>query len=383
MLKTFVKLHLTFVSLTLNLISKIVRFVKKGDGYTLPGYLLEKLFVDYLKLFFEYFDSKYIFITGTNGKTSTTSLLNHILEGSNYTVLSNSTGSNLKRGLLSSFALNFLKFKNHSPNFCVLEVDEASIPLVLKSFPKDRRFSLLVLNLSRDQLDRYGEVDILVDKINSTLSNFSNYDLFLGESKYKNGFIKPFYVVSGKSKNFIRASRFLKVSDKDHLKENFSFIFNLLSVLKVKVKYEELGGFISVDGRGNKYKVGNTEVAINLTKNPVSFNTNLRQIPLDVSNVLIYMNDNIPDGRDVSWFYDIDYEYIKTNLRAKNVYVCGLRSYDFYNLLKVLGISCFNFDTFSKALKYSSLWKMKDLYVLSNYSATQNAIKVLRPYKNV
>lgn len=383
MLKTFIKIHLTFISFSLKSISALVRFAKKGDGYTLPGYLLEKIPFDYLKLYFDYFDCKYVFITGTNGKTSTTSLLNHILVNSKYTVLTNFTGSNLKRGLLSTFALNFLKYRNHSPNFCVLEVDEASIPLVLKSFPKDKKFSLMVLNLSRDQLDRYGEVDLLVNKINSTLSDFVKYDLFVGESKYKDAFIKPFYLVSGKSKNFISACRFLKIYDKRHLKENFSFIYNLLSVLKISVKYEELSGFSSVEGRGNKYKLGTSDLSVNLTKNPASFNTNLLQIPLNVTNVLIYMNDNIPDGRDVSWFYDIDYKILKTALKNKNVYVCGLRSYDFFNLLKVLGISSFNFKTFKSALKYIEIWEMKDLYVLSNYSATQNAVKILRSIKNV
>lgn len=373
----FINIHLYFISKIFLFLSWFLKKSKIGNGYTLPGFLLQKLPIDYLSLYFKHLDSKFIFITGTNGKTSTTAMLNQILLDSGYTTLSNLSGSNLKRGILSTLALEFNKFSKHSPNFCIFEVDEASVSGVLASFPHEKKFNLLVLNLSRDQLDRYGEVDILISKINDSLRSFKNYNLFLKKDNYTNSFKKPYFLVKGESKDFVNACSKLKINQVPHLKNNFSFIFNLLSLLNVPIKYSNLSVFNYVSGRGSKYFYGKTKITLNLTKNPASFNANLGEIPVDCENILIYMNDQIPDGHDVSWFYDIDYSLLCSMLKNKNVYLCGTRAYDFYNMLNVLGIPAFNFIDFKKSLIYCKSWNLKDFYILANYSAMVNVLKIL------
>ena len=383
MFKTFSKIHLSIISFFLIKISYLLKFFKLGNGSTLPGLLLQKLPLNYLSIYFKYFDSKYIFITGTNGKTSTTALLNQLLLESGYTVLSNLTGSNLKRGILSAFSLGFNSYKRHSPNFCVFEVDEASVPGIIESFPKDKVFSLLVLNLSRDQLDRYGEIDILVDKINDSFKDFIKYNLFLKKDNYTANFNEPYFLANKDSGEFKKACVKLRLLTKDHLIENFSFIFKILKELKVFVNYEKITPFKQVPGRGNNYYFNGVKVNLNLTKNPASFNINLKQLPVESENILIYMNDNIPDGHDVSWFYDIDYELLKEALKGKNTYVAGSRSTDFFNLLNILGIPAFNYSNLNNTLLFCSSWGFKDLYILSNYSATRHLVKEFAENKNV
>jgi hypothetical protein len=133
-----------------------------------------------------------------------------------------------------------------------------------------------------------------------------------------------------------------------------------------------------VDGRGKVFNYAGINYEIHLTKNPVSFNNNLLHLKnVSSKNIAVYVNDFIPDGRDVSWFYDIDYNLLKTVFKNKRIYVLGSRSYDFYNFLNILEIKSFNLVSPSNMLMYFKKLSAKDVYVLSNYSATVNLVKKL------
>lgn len=103
-----------------------------------------------------------ILITGTNGKTTTTSLVYNMLKERHKHVITNSTGANMLPGIVSCFIENYRFGKNNSVKYAVIEVDEANIPLITEFI---KPTIITVTNLFRDQLDRYGEVYTTLSKI--------------------------------------------------------------------------------------------------------------------------------------------------------------------------------------------------------------------------
>jgi UDP-N-acetylmuramyl tripeptide synthase len=96
-----------------------------------------------------------ILITGTNGKTTSARMLSAVLTGGGATVVHNEDGSNLLRGVASALLHSSSLFGKISADFCLFEVDEASLPAVAEQ--TEPRL-IMVGNLFRDQLDRYGEL---------------------------------------------------------------------------------------------------------------------------------------------------------------------------------------------------------------------------------
>ncbi len=96
-----------------------------------------------------------ILVTGTNGKTTTSRLLTEAVRRAGLEPVANASGSNLVRGIASTLALA-ARDGDGTRRLGVLEVDEATVPLVLaETTPR----AIVFLNLFRDQLDRYGEVE--------------------------------------------------------------------------------------------------------------------------------------------------------------------------------------------------------------------------------
>ncbi|KAE9560164.1 Mur ligase family protein [Companilactobacillus bobalius] len=104
-------------------------------------------------------DYELIVVTGTNGKTLTTSLINKMLIQKYDDVLTNPTGSNMIQGIVTSFVTHHKKSKKP---LAVLEVDEANVPIICK-YIKPKYFVLT--NIFRDQMDRYGEIYTTYQKI--------------------------------------------------------------------------------------------------------------------------------------------------------------------------------------------------------------------------
>ena len=97
-----------------------------------------------------------IVVAGTNGKTTTSRMLADILEAAGMRVIHNRTGSNLVRGISAAFAEQSNWVGKPRGDVAVIEADEAAFPeVVRRSNPR----LVLLLNLFRDQLDRYGELD--------------------------------------------------------------------------------------------------------------------------------------------------------------------------------------------------------------------------------
>lgn len=110
-----------------------------------------------------------IFVTcGTNGKTTTNNMLCAALEREGYRVVCNHTGSNMLNGVAAAFALAAKFTGNLDADYACIEVDEASTRRIFPYFKPDY---MLLTNLFRDQLDRYGEIDITMNILREVMQS--------------------------------------------------------------------------------------------------------------------------------------------------------------------------------------------------------------------
>jgi UDP-N-acetylmuramyl tripeptide synthase len=132
------------------------RLLGRGGGQALPGLMAESLDPHLARKLTDGLPQGVILVTGTNGKTTTTKLIAAALEANGERVLTNSTGSNLKRGITSALIRAASLRGKIDATIGLFEVDEASLRQVA---PELQPRHIVVLNLFRDQLDRYGELD--------------------------------------------------------------------------------------------------------------------------------------------------------------------------------------------------------------------------------
>lgn len=136
--------------------NKVVQMAGR-KGTSLTGKIALAVKPDILNDFAKKCD-KIALITGTNGKTTTNNLANHIFKGKDYDIVSNLNGSNMITGVTSSFIQNH---RDHY-NWGIFEVDEGSMPNVTRYLPSDY---IIITNFFRDQLDRYGEVENTINLV--------------------------------------------------------------------------------------------------------------------------------------------------------------------------------------------------------------------------
>lgn len=156
---------------------KITIFLSKNilkGGTTFPGSIALKFDKNILKTVSHGY--KTILVTGTNGKTTTTSMITNVLRAEGYDVITNNTGANLFRGIVTCFIDNFRFFKKKTNSYAVIEVDEANVKFVTEYISPD---IITITNLFRDQLDRYGEVYSTLDKILEGIHKTPNTKLIL------------------------------------------------------------------------------------------------------------------------------------------------------------------------------------------------------------
>lgn len=145
------------------------RTLRRGGGEALPGLLAERISPSILSELASYLRHGCVVVTGTNGKTTTCLALALILEQEGYTVLRNKGGSNLTRGLVSALAENTPLLQGQPQHdIGLFEVDEATMPAAV---PQLCPRVVLVTNIFRDQLDRYGEIDTTAALIGKALES--------------------------------------------------------------------------------------------------------------------------------------------------------------------------------------------------------------------
>jgi lipid II isoglutaminyl synthase (glutamine-hydrolysing) len=429
-------LKLTLIIFLSKLIKRAINLVPSLGGTALPGLIALKLGKNILKNLVAKNNLNSIIITGTNGKTTTSRLVAQILTKANIPFFQNRSGSNLIRGITSSLLAQVSAKGKLPSNLAIFEVDEAVVPQLSKILdPK----IILFNNLFRDQLDRYGEIDTILTKWQETLKhlnpkttviyNCDDPSLEYLTKGYKNK------VSFGLSESFSKTKTLSSSADaifclSCHKKLNFSHIFtshlghyscpscnfkrstpqvtldpktfslelhnqyNLLAAkavaqaLKIDSKTinQGLKSFTPAFGRGETLKLGDLNTKILLVKNPTGYNVILESLAqkksIKSTPILLALNDNIADGTDVSWIWDVNFNCLK--YQKAPIIVSGIRAKDLNLRLKYAGVKSSNIilePNLKQALNLLKNQAGTSAYILPTYTAMLNLRKILTKQK--
>lgn len=137
----------------------VIRKVGRG-GTNFPGKLALKICRNLLSVTSR--GMEIVIVTGTNGKTTACRMLSHAMEEKGLSVLANRSGANLLAGVTAEFACAASLSGKPGKHYAVIESDEAALKQIV---PLVHPKAIVVTNLFRDQLDRYGEVTHTRDQI--------------------------------------------------------------------------------------------------------------------------------------------------------------------------------------------------------------------------
>ena len=352
------------------LILVLLRLIgRRGNAF--PGLVVEKVFPRYLPRAMAGLTHGVVVITGTNGKTTTTKMIATIL-GERYRVLTNDTGSNFVRGVITT-AVEHSRWSGRLPyDVAVFELDEAWAVRFTQVVPPQR---LLLLNVMRDQLDRFGEIDTtagllgrvaaattgavvlnrddprvaaLAEQTSAAVSYFGvALELrprFPNDEELYGG---PLYVSAVPAAAELRAlpsedapDTLLRVGGEDvrvllraegaHNAQNAAGAAALVLTFGFTPS-EVAAGLRRVSpafGRGQPFDVEGRRVVLQLVKNPAGFRQTLRTLDdADPAAIVIAINDEYADGRDVSWLWDVDFTAILRG-RSARLSTSGTRAAD-------------------------------------------------------
>jgi UDP-N-acetylmuramyl tripeptide synthase len=357
----------------------LVRSLRLGAASVLPGSIARRIEPRLLHLLSQQVKKGVILIAGTNGKTTTSLLLCTILKHKGYRIAHNSTGANLENGLATALIENTGLLGCLDVDYAILEVDENIFPKVLK--PLEPRI-ILCLNLFRDQLDRYGEVDTISKRWTKVISTLpadtvviSNADdptlsylgqqlnqkvLFFGLNEpehyleaiphavdsiycprcghsldYQGIYLSHLGDFTCPSCGFSKSRPSLESGKWSQILVG---LYNKYNTLAAATAAKELGvdegtiretinNFQAAFGRGEDLVIDGKRVRILLSKNPVGTNETIRVVTQsNDTTTLVVLNDRTPDGTDISWIWDVDTE--KLVERGGTLVVSGDRVYD-------------------------------------------------------
>lgn len=324
----------TIISLT------IAKLLAGFGGTSLPGLVALKLNPALINQIVKKNQLQSIIVTGTNGKTTTAYLLSKILSLAGISCFRNASGSNLLRGIATTLINQSNIFGIVKSKMAVWEVDEAVFPKAVRVINPS---VVIITNLSRDQLDRYGEVDHLLKLWQASLNEMPREsrilinaaDQRLRRLKHKN--LSYF----GKSIPGLG----LKYPSRFHGKFNQDSLWAAAAVCRHLKLNPELVKTAAVKspaafGRGERFSYRGTTYQINLVKNPASFKA-VWQMFLDRRclncPLLLLLNDRLADGNDVSWIYDVPFSQLKS--RRRPIVVGGSRAHDLALRLKYAGLN--------------------------------------------
>lgn len=136
------------------------------QGVTLAGRIALRIDPSVLRDLSAMVREKIFVVCGTNGKTTTNNLLCSAIESEGKKLVCNHTGSNMLAGVTAAFVLAAKNNGKLDADYACIEIDEAS---TLRIFPHFKPDYMVLTNLFRDQLDRYGEIDITMDMLNRAM----------------------------------------------------------------------------------------------------------------------------------------------------------------------------------------------------------------------
>ncbi|MGF2013187.1 MAG: MurT ligase domain-containing protein [Nostoc sp. DedVER01b] len=357
----------------------IVRSLRLGAASVLPGSIARRIEPRILELLSQQVKNGVILIAGTNGKTTTALLLCTILERKGFRVTHNSTGANLENGLMTALLESTNLLGTLNTDYAILEVDENIVPRVLT--PLQPRI-ILCLNLFRDQLDRYGEVDtiskrwtkvistlpaetvVIPNADDPTLSNLGQQlpqrVLFFGLNEpehyleaiphavdsiycpkcghsldYKGVYLSHLGDFTCPKCGFSKSKPTLESSEWSQILVGLYNKYNTLAAATAAIELgvdeatirDTINNFQAAFGRAEDLVINGKRVRILLSKNPVGTNETIRVVTQSTDKTtLLILNDRTPDGTDVSWIWDVDTE--KLVERGGTLVVSGDRVYD-------------------------------------------------------
>lgn len=355
------------------ILGKAVRGITRlrGGGSALPGLVVERIDPNFIKRTLDNLPYGVVVISGTNGKTTTTKIIVELLRSQGIKVFTNRTGSNFSRGVAAAL-LGDINIKGQlDADIAVLELDEAHAISFVDRIPP--RYSL-ILNVMRDQLDRFGEIDYITNLLrhiadvttetvvlnredarvasiaksldHQKVSYFgledkllhlfpSDDNLHSNLQKTRNS-IKADVILSkmiGNSATFIIDGQ--KVNTKLKLTGTYN-VFNAAAAIALVREIigdklnqakliDTLSNITPAFGRGEKLSLNGKPIEIVLVKNPSGFQLGLGSFSPSGYITMIAINDNYADGRDMSWLWDVSF----TSLKKSGIrQVSGVRAYD-------------------------------------------------------
>ncbi len=141
-----------------------------------PGKIALKICPDFVPTMAKNLRCGVIVVCGTNGKTTTNNLLNSALQKSGYSTVCNATGANMLSGVATAFAEKCSCFGKLDADYAVLEIDEAAARRVFAHIVPNY---MLITNLFRDQLDRYGEIETTMALLSEAIGMAGDVKLIL------------------------------------------------------------------------------------------------------------------------------------------------------------------------------------------------------------
>ena len=357
----------------ITLLGKAVRSIARlrGGGSALPGLFVEKIDPDFIRHTLATLPQGVVVVSGTNGKTTTTKMVVELLESQGLKVFTNRTGSNFTRGVAAALLGEVDNHGNLDADIAVLELDEAHAVHFVKAVAP--RYTLL-LNVMRDQLDRFGEIDMTA-KLLETIAQHTSDTVILNREDPRVANIAT--ILEGKKVGYFGLSQNLTklFPSDDNLHGNTTTkkstihadvvlqaikgtqaqfiidgetitttmqlqgIYNIYNAAAALALTRTIVGE-SIDqpklidtlsqitpafGRGETITLGGQPIELVLVKNPSGFRLGLSSFNPAGYQTMIAINDNYADGRDMSWLWDVPFD----SLRESGVtQVSGIRAFD-------------------------------------------------------
>lgn len=452
-----IKIKNTIALVVSKLAAYTTQKLRVGSGTSLPGMIALKISPSILSSLVDQTKEELIAVTGTNGKTTTAGFIAGILKANNKKIAHNTKGANMLTGITTAMIEKSSLLGKLDVDNCLLEIDEAYLPKAADHLTPEY---LLVTNLFRDQLDRYGELDTTAKKIQNAIDKFTlkkqtkvllnaddpmvaslaynqkedrvyygfeNITFLTHDSQIKSpqetvncscgekyNYSKSFYGHIGHyncSCGIKRPEPMFKTSAEilpsgslikcTYNEQELEFqikmpglynAYNALAAITMALCLEinpniikdGLMNYETVFGRAESINLDGKDVIIQLIKNPIGATEVLRTVKDDTnSKLLIIINDNYADGRDVSWLWDANFELL--NNYTKTIITSGERAADMAVRLKYAGIPAENIEIKSdiKTAIEQALDNIEDgekLYIMPTYTALLNMQKILKDF---
>lgn len=354
----------------------------RGGGTALPGLVVEKLDPRFVGKMLAELPRGVVVISGTNGKTTTTKIVSELLTSAGLKVFTNKTGSNFVRGIAAAIVSEVDRSGRLPHDIAVLELDEAHAVQFIKYAPVRHA---LILNVMRDQLDRFGEIDYtagLLEKVVAATTEHvvlnrddprisalaasarpeasvvyfgaspNLHHIFVSDDKLHQSESerplppKDLHAAAVELTDFKdNVATFAMDGQSYDVTMQLSGVYNFLNAAGAATICKEILGEEVSDqqlmdalakvtpafGRGETLRINGADLELVLVKNPAGFRLALASFDPADTAVMIAINDLYADGRDMSWLWDVDF----SSLAAEGVQtVTGVRAYDMALRLK-------------------------------------------------